>query len=61
MESNVYTRLYNDVCASLFEDVYLVNQEGDINTFNTFKKRRKHFKDGGYVCKNSIVYSLRQK
>ena len=54
MENKVYTRLYNDVCASLFEDVYLVNQEGDINTFNTFKKRRKHFKDGGYVCPSSF-------
>lgn len=54
--NEVYRRLYNDVCASIFEEPYLLNQEGDINTFNTFKKRNKDFKDGGKVCKNNKNY-----
>ncbi len=61
----LYLRLRNDVFAHLYPDVYLLNQEGDINQFNTFQKKNcndfKYYKDGGKVVKKTKDYTCNYK
>ena len=53
----LYSRLSHDVFAHFYPDVYLLNQEGDINRFNTFQKKGwKYYVDGGRVIKKAKDY-----
>lgn len=53
----LYARLGNDVFTYFYPDVYLLNQEGDINQFNTFRKKGwKFYIDGGKVIKRTKDY-----
>lgn len=53
----LYNRLNNDVFTHFYPDAYLLNQEGDINQFNTFKKKGwKYYIDGGRVIKKTKDY-----
>lgn len=54
---NLYCRLHHDVYAHFYPDIHLLNQEGDINQFNSFnKKGKKHYIDGGSVVKSTKDY-----
>lgn len=37
---NILNRLYNDVISNKYKDAYIINQENDINQYNTFKKNK---------------------
>ena len=53
----VYNRIYNDIISHFYPDVYLWNQEDNINQWNTFQKRGwKGYRDGGKVCKSTENY-----
>lgn len=50
-------RINNDIASIENPDVYLINQEGDKNCFNSFKKKSKTKTiDGGTIVKNSSNY-----
>ena len=57
----IYARLLNDILSFSYPDIYLLNQEGDINRQNTFKKKKiqlfKNFIDGGEVIRKTRNYS----
>ena len=56
----IYGKLSNDISSFSHSDVYILNQEGDINRQNTFEKPNiKSFKyliDGGMVIKHTKDY-----
>jgi len=53
----IYKRLQSDIIASKYDDIHLVNQENEINQFNTLEKTGwKNFIDGGCVIKCTPDY-----
>lgn len=53
----VYDKIYNDLVISKYPDIFLLNQEGDINSFNTLAKRRKTKTcDGGAIINRTSDY-----
>lgn len=54
---NIYSKLRAEVISSVYQGLFLVNQEDDVNIPNSFKKKGwKHFRDGGAVAKCSKNY-----
>lgn len=54
----LYNKLYHDVYIYFYPDIHLLNQEGDVNQFNTFNKKGwKYFLDGGRIIKATKNYN----